>query len=152
MSCGYHLAGTGKQIPDHIKTVFIPDFENKTKQLQAVQFVSHAVREEFVKRSDLELVEDRSEADSILEGEILTFDVKPISFENTSGMFRLYINLKVKFIDLKNNKLIYEGGRLSFFENIEIDSTDFFSLDTETINKIRKKFSSNVVMTILGNF
>ena len=71
--CGYRLTGLGKQIPDHIKTIAIPDFENKTTRIEAEQFVTFAVKEEFILRSSLELVSSRSNADSILEGEIIRF-------------------------------------------------------------------------------
>ena len=55
-NCGYKLSGFSKQIPDHIKTIIIPDFENKTTRFQAEQFITFAVRDEFIKRSDLVLV------------------------------------------------------------------------------------------------
>ena len=66
-NCGYKLTGFSKQIPDHIKTIIIPDFENKTTRFQAEQFITFAVRDEFIKRSDLVLVEDESRAHSILD-------------------------------------------------------------------------------------
>ncbi len=84
-SCGYQLAGFGKQIPGDIKTIVIPDFENKTTRIQAEQFVTFAVREEFIRRSELKLVRSRSNADSILEGEIVTFEVTPVSKQSLTG-------------------------------------------------------------------
>ena len=107
-SCGYHLSGTGSQIPDHIKSIHIPDFENKSNRFQAEQFVTFAIREEFIRRSNLVLVDNLSKADSILEGEITGFDVKPVSYSNTAqaNLYRITIRLVVKFIDIRNNKII----------------------------------------------
>jgi len=152
--CGYRLSGYGNQVPDYIKTIFIPDFENKTTRFQAEQFVTYAIRDEFIKRSSLSLVGDREKADSQLEGEISRFDVKPISStrENTANLYKVRILLKVKFIDLKTNDIVYQDENLLFVDTYEIDTGDFFSQETETLKKIADKFASSVVTTILENF
>ena len=152
LSCGYRLAGTGNQIPDHIKRIVIPEFGNKTIQFQAVQFVTFSIRDEFIKKSELVLVNDIADADSVLEGEIVTFDVKPLSFESASGLQRIRIVLNVKFIDLKYNRIIFENTRLSFTHDFEMDSGDFFSQDDEIKDRIARKFSSSMVATILEDF
>lgn len=153
-NCGYRLSGYGNQVPDYIKTIFIPDFDNKTTRFQAEQFVTFAVRDEFIKRSNLTLVDDREKADSLLEGEINRFDVKPISStkESTANLYKVRILLKVKFIDLKTNDIIYQDENLLYVDTYEIDTGDFFSQETETLKKIAGKFASSVVTIILENF
>ncbi len=155
-SCGYQLAGFGKQIPGDIKTIVIPDFENKTTRIQAEQFVTFAVREEFIRRSELKLVRSRSNADSILEGEIVTFEVTPVSItsEGSATLYRLRIVLSVRFIDLRNNKIIFEGDKISFIDtyNIDDEELDFFSQETVKLLEIAEQFAESVVTTILENF
>jgi len=154
--CGYRLAGFGKQIPGDIKTIVIPDFENKTTRIQAEQFVTFAVKEEFIRRSELKLVRSRSYADSILEGEIVTFDVTPVSItgEGSATLYRLRIVLSVRLIDLRNNKIIFEGEKISFTDTYDIDDEelDFFSQETEKLLDIAERFAESVVTTILENF
>jgi outer membrane lipopolysaccharide assembly protein LptE/RlpB len=153
-NCGYRLSGYGNQVPSYIKTIFIPDFDNKTTRFQAEQFVTYAVRDEFIKRSNLALVGNREKADSLLEGEISRFDVKPISStrESTANLYKVRILLTVKFIDLKTNNIIYRDESLLYVDTYEIDTGDFFSQETETLKKIAAKFASSVVTTILENF
>lgn len=156
-NCGYRLAGHGKQIPDHIKTIVIPDFENKTTRIEAEQFVTFAVKEEFIRRSDLVLVSNRSEADSLLEGEIISFIVTPVSitYEGSANLYRLKIVINVRFIDLKNNKVIFEGLKIGFTDTYDVDDIneeDFFSQETEKILEIADQFAESVVITILENF
>ncbi|MCK4836433.1 MAG: LptE family protein [Candidatus Aminicenantes bacterium] len=152
--CGYHLSGVGSQVPDHIKTIFIPNFKNRTSLSRAEQFVTFAIREEFIRRSRLELVEDISESDSSLEGEISSFEVKPLSITKAaqSNLYNLRIRLSVKFIDLKNNRIIYQGKGISFSQQYEIDTGDFFTLASEAIEKIAGEFASSIVSIILENF
>jgi len=153
-SCGYHLSGSGNQIPDYVKSIYIPDFENKSNRFQAEQFVTFAIREEFIRRSQLVLVDSLSKADSILEGEITRFDVKPVSYSDTAqaNLYRVTINLAVKFIDMKNNNIIYENKGVSFSDQYEIETGDFFSQETEALEKISSEFAASIVSNILENF
>ena len=154
ITCGYQLAGRGNQIPDHIKNIYIPDFDNKTSLAQAEQFVTFAIRDEFIKRSRLKLIEDISDADSSLEGEISRFDVKPLSSNRAaqSNLYNLRISLKVRFIDLKTNQIIYENKSMSFSQQYTIDTGDFFSQASEAMTKISTEFSGSIVSIILENF
>lgn len=152
--CGYHISGTGKHIPDYIKTIIIPDFENKTTKFQAEKFVNISIKEEFIKKSNLVLTDRMSEADSILEGEILKFDVKSLSLSenDSSDLYKVKIILNIRFIDLKTSKIIFEGKNLRFSDNYEINSGDFFSQEIKILSRIAKKFASSIVSIILENF
>jgi len=152
--CGYKLSGYGSQMPDYIKTIHIPDLENKTTRFQAEQFVTFAVRDEFIKRSRLGLVDSRSKADALLEGEITSFEVKPISStaDLTANLYRVKILLSVRLIDLKKNKVLYDSDSVSFVDTYEIDTGDFFSQESKSLQDISKKFAESVVTTILENF
>jgi outer membrane lipopolysaccharide assembly protein LptE/RlpB len=158
-NCGYRLSGFTQQIPDYIRSIAIPDFENKTTRFQADQFVTFAVKEEFIKRSKLILMDDTTSADSLLEGTINSFDVKPISYsENASAnLYRVSITISVRFIDLKTSDIIFEGASINFNDTYSIESgedinDDFFSQETETLLKIAEEFAASVVTTILENF
>jgi hypothetical protein len=164
-NCGYKLAGFSQQIPSHIKTIIIPDFVNKTTRYQVEQFITFAVRDEFIKRSNLVLVENESRADSILEGTITQFDVRPLSYSEdaSANFYRVSISVSVRFIDLQSNEIIFEGQNINFSDSYEIDvyggdagdftaAEDFFSQETETLAKIAGEFASSVVTTILENF
>jgi hypothetical protein len=153
-NCGYRLSGSVKEIPTYVKSIHIPDFENKTTRFEAEQFITIAVRNEFISRSGLAMKGQDSEADSTLEGEITRFDVRPLSFSQdaSANMYTVSIGLNVRFIDLKTNNLIFEGKNISFTETYEIDYGDFFSQETETLIEIADKLASSVVTTILENF
>ncbi len=153
-NCGYKLAGFSTQIPPQIKSISIPDFENKTTRYQVDQTLTFAIREEFIKRSNMVLVDRPENADSVLEGSITLFDVKPISYSNdaSANLYKLTIEVTIRFIDLKNNKVIFEGEGIKFTDNYEIDDVDFLSRENQTLVKIAEEFASSVVTTILENF
>jgi hypothetical protein len=110
-------------------------------------------------------VENESRADSILEGTITQFNVKPLSYADdaSANFYRVSISVSVRFIDLKTNEIIFEGENISFNDSYEIDiygdaagefneAEDFFSQETEILAKIANEFASSVVTTILENF
>lgn len=161
-NCGYKLSGFGKQIPDHIRTIAIPDFDNKTTRFQADQYLTFAVKEEFIKRSRLKLVESADRADSVLEGEIKKFSVKPLSYshdvnDTSANLYKITISVGVRFVDLRTNDIIFEDNSISFSDTYDIAGgqeidDDFFSQETDALLKIAEEFAASVVSTILENF
>lgn len=153
-ACGYHLTGSGRNIPENIKTVYIGGFENKTSRAQASEFVTTAIRREFTRRSGLTLVEDVSRADATLEGEIAIFDVKPQSYSATGSatLYTVTIRLNVRFVDLRDNTMIYEGKMLSFSDQYDLESDNFFTQETRSLARISMEFASSIVSLILENF
>lgn len=159
--CGYRLSGFSNQIPDYIRTIAIPDFENKTTRFQADQYITFAVKEEFIKRSKLVLTANEDSADSLLEGTITKFLVKPVSFSQnaSANLYKVTIQVSVRFIDLRTNQIIFEGAGVTFTDSYSIDSNeagdisdDFFSQETETLLKMSEEFAASIVTTILENF
>ena len=152
--CGYHLTGTGRNIPENLNTVYIAEFDNKTSLAQASEFVTTAIRREFTRRSGLVLTEDVSRADATLEGEIAFFDVKPQSYSATAtaSQYTVTIRVNVRFIDLKDNAMIYEGKMLSFSDQYDLETDDFFSQEARSLERISREFASSVVSLILENF
>ena len=152
--CGYHLTGTGENLPESLETVYIPNFKNGTSRFQAEEFVTAAVRREFLSRSRLKLVEDVSRAHAVLEGEVRTFDVKPVSYSATgqANLYTVTIRVDVRFLDLRTDAMIYEGKMLSFSDQYEIDSGDFFTQESISLERIARQFASSVVSQILENF
>ncbi|MEN8222469.1 MAG: LptE family protein [Acidobacteriota bacterium] len=152
--CGYKVSGSGKYLPQNLKTIAIPDFENKTTKAEAEQFVTFAIRDEFIKRSSMKLVNRTDIADALLEGEIVKFTVNPLSYSyiGSANQYTVSITLNVTFINLKNNTIIYKNKNMTFTEDYEIESGDFFSQETEAIQKISEKFAKGIVSALLENY
>ncbi len=152
--CGYKVSGSGKYLPNDIKTIAIPDFKNRTTRAEAEQFVTYAIRDEFIKRSSMKLVNQTSGADALLEGEIVKFSVNPLSYSyiGSTNQYTVTIILNVKLINLKDNSVIYANKNISFSEDYEIENGDFFSQESEAIQKISEKFAKGVVSALLENY
>src|SRR5262245_66425722 len=78
--CGYALAGRGSFLPDYIRVVGIPTFENRSSFSQVEQVLTDKVRTEFIGRGKYRVIPDTPGSDAVLTGEILAISVQPVGF------------------------------------------------------------------------
>ena len=109
--CGYSFQGT---LPDHIKTVAVPIFVNRTQQPAVDSILTRAVVDAFATNGRLRVVR-REEADSILEGEILQYTVGAIAVDPSLNVqqYRLMVTLNLKMRDVRQNRMLFEQSGLS---------------------------------------
>jgi len=65
--CGYSLHGN---LPEHVQTVAVPVFTNRTAEPAIESFLTQAVVEAFATNGRLRVV-NAAQADAILEGEVV---------------------------------------------------------------------------------
>ncbi|MFZ1058314.1 MAG: LptE family protein [Candidatus Rokuibacteriota bacterium] len=109
--CGYSLRGS---LPGHIRTVAVPVFANKTQQPAVENFLTRAVIEAFVTSGRLRVVRPE-EADSILEGEIVGYQLDSLAYDERANVreYRLTVTLNLQFRDVRQNVMLWrqEGVR-----------------------------------------
>ncbi len=103
--CGYSLRGN---LPDHIKTVAVPIFLNRTAVPAVENFLSSAVANAFSTNGRLRLT-TADRADSILEGEITNYMLQSIAYDAAANIrqFRLQVTLNLKFRDVRRNGVLF---------------------------------------------
>lgn len=154
LQCGYRLSGRGRSLPAGAGSIAIPPFRNQTPRPQAEQFVTFAVRDEFIRRSRLRLVESQRDADLLLEGTIAAFTVTPISFtaQGAANLFEVRLTLGVRLVDMKSGEMLFQSDGLSFLETYETDNADFFSQESGSLARIGSRFAASIVTAVLENF
>jgi outer membrane lipopolysaccharide assembly protein LptE/RlpB len=109
--CGYSLRG---HLPDHIQTIAVPIFVNRTQEPALDSFITRAVVEAFSTNGRLRLakIED---ADSILEGEITSYAVDSIAFDRNANvqLYRLRVTLNLTMRDLRRNTVLFREANFS---------------------------------------
>jgi Lipopolysaccharide-assembly len=103
--CGYTVGGT---LPPHVKTVAVPVFKNLTQEPAIEGVITSAVVNAFVNGGRLRVVA-REQADSLLEGEITSYAVESIAFDQgiNAQVFRLRVALNVQFRDLRTHAMLW---------------------------------------------
>jgi outer membrane lipopolysaccharide assembly protein LptE/RlpB len=104
--CGYTLRGT---LPDHIKTVAVPVFVNRTSEPAVENLLTRAVVEAFSTNGRLQVVSP-AEADAVLEGEVVGYEVQSVAFDSGANVrqYRLLVTLNLRFRDVRRNAVLFE--------------------------------------------
>lgn len=103
--CGYSLRGN---LPDHIKTVAVPVFANRTQEPAVESFITRAVIDAFVTSGRVRVVRPE-EADAVLEGEIVGYRIESLAFDPRANVreYRLWVSLNLQFRDVRKNLTLW---------------------------------------------
>ena len=104
--CGYSFRGN---LPDHIKTVAVPVFTNKTSEPAVESLLTSAVVQAFASNGRLRVVRPE-DADAILDGEVVGYSVQSIAFDNQANVrqYRLQVTMNLKLRDVRRNTVLFD--------------------------------------------
>ena len=108
--CGYAFRGN---LPDHIKTVAVPVFKNKTSEPAVETLLTSAVVEAFASNGRLRVVKPE-DADAILDGEVVGYSVQSIAFDNKANVrqYRLLVTMNLRLRDVRRSSILFEEQSL----------------------------------------
>lgn len=160
-SCGYALAGRGSFLPDYIRIVGVPAFENKTSMFDIDRVLTESVRTEFAGRGRYTVQPDANNVDAILTGIITSVTPEATSFTSGSQASRVAIVViaSFEFRDLRTNKVLWSNTALRFREEYDTattatggDAAAFFGQNRNALQRLAQNFSRSVVTSILEAF
>lgn len=154
--CGYHLVGKGSSLPDHIEKIAIPPLESKVKNFDLEQRITEGIREEFITRGQYEIISNTNKADAVLEGSVVEFSTKAVSFDAQSQATRyeIIVSADVTFRDLNEGTTIWENSNFTFREEYESSANleDYYNREIEAIQKLSEDFAETLVASITQDF
>ena len=106
--CGYALAGRGSFLPAYIRTVGIPQLENRTT-FAVEQVLTEQVRVEFIGRGKYDIRPDIAGADAVLTGELSSFSAQPVGFtdQQLASRYLFTIVMRVQFTDARSGEVLW---------------------------------------------
>ena len=104
--CGYSFRGN---LPDHIQTVAVPLFTNKTSEPAVENLLTSAVVAAFSTNGRLRVVRPE-DADAILDGEVVGYDVESIAFDSQANVrqYRLVVTMNLRLRDVRRSSILFE--------------------------------------------
>lgn len=155
--CGYHTLNSAAHLPSTVHTLAIPSFKNNTQSYHTQAVFTQAVIREFNSSSSLRVVSgDDPDADATLRGTILTFQINPLTYDNTTGQTSTYlvtITTRLELVD-RNGKVIWQNPSYLFrqqYEQIQ-DLASFIQEDSAATRRLAREFASAAVADILESF
>jgi len=153
-ACGYHQITTNQSLPQHIRVIAIPTFQNPSLHYKVEQRFTHAVVDEFLRRGkSITIVPEPKDADAVLTGTIKSFQLRNAVLDQTgrNRVFEIRIITGVTLRDLKTNKVIYDNQKIEFHGEYALsdDPTSFFNEDNPAVDRIAREFAQSLVSTLL---
>ena len=110
-ACGYSFRGT---LPSHIHTVAVPIFLNRTQEPGVDSIITNAVAQAFVTNGRLRVVR-LADADAILDGEIMSYSVSPIAYDQSLNiqLYRLVVVLNLRMRDVRRNTVLFQQANVA---------------------------------------
>jgi outer membrane lipopolysaccharide assembly protein LptE/RlpB len=108
MGCGY--TASPALLPQHLKTVAIPVFENGTPEVRLEEELTNAVILRFIQDNHLKVVDEKS-ANSVIRGRVTQYKNAVFGFtqQATSNEYRVTVGVEVTFKDLVKNRELWSG-------------------------------------------
>lgn len=155
--CDYHTLNSAAHLPDNVRTLAIPAFVNNTQSYATQAVFTQAVIREFSTRTSYRIVSgDDPGADATLHGTILTFQIIPLTYDNTTGQTSSYlvtITTRLSLTD-REGKTIWQNPSYLFRQQYEQtqDLASFIQEDSAATHRLAAEFASAAVADILESF
>ncbi|MBI3017330.1 MAG: hypothetical protein HYY62_04980 [Deltaproteobacteria bacterium] len=135
--CGYHFATVKDSLPGGVKSVFIPTFQNRTKESGIENMFTSALRNEFIKSKAIQVL-DRDQAEGEIVGKVMVLSLEATSHQEknleergTKILAREYsasVTVEVSLIRNKDQKVLWsrslsDSRRYSSAEDLLVNET-----------------------------
>lgn len=160
--CGYTLVGQASNIPEDVRRVYIEPLINGTQRAQVEQILTQALSDEMVtRRRNFTVSSNRNDADAILRGTVVSFDVRALTFDNEglANNFEITITADMSFErppkpGEDEGEVIWSSSRYFFREDypLEDDGTPYFDRENLAIEETSVQFAESMVTDLLEGF
>lgn len=159
--CGYSLVGRGSNLPEDIRQVYVQPMENRTNRSQVEQILTQSILSELVTRRRFEIVNSADDADAILRGAVVGFNVRPVTFDSTGlgNSYEIEITADMRFErPLQGGETepetIWKNSRYVFRQDypLEEGDPDYFDRENVAIEETAEEFAKTLVTDILEGF
>lgn len=116
--CGYSTRGN---LPDHIRTVAVPIFKNRTLEPGVETAITSGVVNAFSSGGRVRVV-PLEEADAILEGEVVGYSLDGLAFDRNANVqaYRLRVVLNVEFRDVRRSAMLWRQEGLQETSDFQV--------------------------------
>jgi outer membrane lipopolysaccharide assembly protein LptE/RlpB len=150
--CGYSFHGT---LPNHVKTIAVPIFINRTQQPAVEGVITRAIVDAFATNGRLRVVRTE-DADSILEGEVLQYNVNAIAVDPSLNVqqYRLGVTLNLRMRDVRLNRLLFEQANFSEQADFLVAGSvaQTLSIEAGALQQAATQIARSVVSLALDRF
>ena len=160
--CGYTLVGQASNIPSDVRRVYVEPLVNATQRAQVEQILTQAISDEMVtRRRNFTVSSAPGDADAILRGTVVGFNVRPVTFD-TDGLannFEITITADMRFErppkpGEDEGEVIWSSSHYFFREDypLEDEGVSYFDRENLAIEETSVRFAESMVTDLLEGF
>jgi hypothetical protein len=158
--CGYALVGKGVTTDASIKRIGVPLFHDATGKPGLDLRVTQRVIEELLKRGRFDVVQQASEVDAVVEGELLAYVVVPVGFGDEGGSlaqpnrYSVTLTARVRYRKPGATEPIWQNDAFSFRDEYDVsnDPSAFFNQEEQALDRLSQQFARSLVAAMLEAF
>ena len=148
---------TRSQLPEHIKTVAVPSFQNNALRYKIEHRFTQAVMNELIHRGHgIRVQSEREGADAVIDGVVKTFGFSGVLLDDKgrARIFEVTITAAVTVRDQHDNRVLYDNQNFIFRGEFEFanDPRNFFNEEDPAVLRIARSFAESIVSTLITGF
>lgn len=152
--CGYHLAGKGSTLPEHVHRISVPLFENRTEQPEIAQRLTEQVTNEMIGRGVT--VGGAERADALLQGTVNSYTSVPVGIgtDGRATRYEIVIQVQGELRDLRDETVLWKDEHFLFRRQYDVDPDEATSIDRSivAIEQVSRDLARSMVAAILEGF
>ncbi len=123
--CGYQFASAGAGLPQDAKTIYVSRFSNTSRFTGYNDQFMRYLKDEIAEHKRLQLVDEPSQADLVLSGQILRVDTAPVGFNSVSeaSMYQQFMVVRAQLEDRHTDKVLWANVLNSMDQFPTVSST-----------------------------
>ena len=146
---------TKNQLPERIKIVAVPAFENRALRYKIEHRFTNAVIQELIHRGrGLRVQGDREGADAVIEGTIKSYQFRGVLLDDKgrARIFEVIIEAAVTVRDQTENRVLYDNQNFVFRGEYEFanDPRNFFDEEDPAVMRMARSFAESIVSTLIN--
>jgi hypothetical protein len=157
--CGYALQGRGITTDPSIKRIGVPLFKDRSGKLGLDARVTQAVMEELLKRGRFTVVREATNVDAVVEGEIQSWTVLPVSFSGNPGStqasrYAISLTATVVYRKIGQKEPIWSNDAFSQRDEYDMgeNAATYFDREEQSIQRLSSAFARSLVAAMLEAF
>ena len=155
--CGYRVAGRADLLPDKIKTIAIPAFENLTTRYKLTDRLPAAMTREFITRTRYQVVAEPDQADAVLRGAVTQYFSFPTIFDQNTGRasgVQISVIMQITLFDRQTGTVLFQRPSLEHRQRYEIsiDQSAYFEESDLALDRLSRDVAQSVVSAVLEAF
>jgi hypothetical protein len=159
-ACGYALVGRGNTLPATVRTIGVPQFENRSPTPEIDVFITDETRREFQGRGSLRTIPTEEGSDAVLKGIIHAVDVQP-SAVTADRIATSYVIIVRASVELKETRaggdVLWANPSMVYREDYNIpagqvtgDPSLAFRQDTNALQRLARNFARSLVLQVMS--